>query len=65
MAPCDFYLFGYLKIRLERMFLYAPAAIVAEVAEILRDISTIEWVTVFDEWKDNLKRCITAEGEYL
>jgi len=65
IAPCDFWLFGYLKMKLEGMFFDTPAALLAEVEEILGDISITEWVKVFDEWKDRLKRCIDAEGEYL
>jgi hypothetical protein len=65
IAPCDFSLFGYLKMKLEGMFFDKPAARLAEVEEILGDISITEWVKVFNEWKDRLKRCIDAEREYL
>jgi hypothetical protein len=65
IAPCDFWRFRYLKMKLERMFFDAPAALLGEIEEILGDISIIEWAKMFDEWKDHLKGCIDAEGEYL
>jgi hypothetical protein len=65
IAPCDFWLFGYVKMKLEGMFFDAPAILFAEIEEILGNISITEWVKVFAEWKDRLKRCIDAEGKYL
>jgi hypothetical protein len=53
-APCDFSLFGYLKMKLERMFF---DALFAEFEEILGNNSITECVNVFDERKDSLKRC--------
>jgi hypothetical protein len=47
------------------MFFDTPAALSAKVEEILGHVSITEWVKVFDEWKDRLKRCIDAEGDYL
>jgi hypothetical protein len=60
-------------MKLEGMFFDTPEAFLAKVEEILGDISITEWIKVFDEWKDHLKRCIDAsmhrridaEGEYL
>jgi hypothetical protein len=60
-------------MKLEGMFFDTPAALLAEVEEILGDISITEWIKVFDEWKDRLKQCIDTsihryidtEGEYL
>jgi hypothetical protein len=60
IAPCNFWLFGSLKMKLEGMFFDTPAALLAEIEEILGDINITEWVKVFDEWKDRLKRCIDA-----
>jgi hypothetical protein len=65
ITPCDFWLFGYLKKKLGEMFFNIPAVIFAEVEEILGDINITRWVKAFDQWKDGLKRCIDAEGEYL
>jgi hypothetical protein len=47
-------------MKLEEMLFDRPAAFLAEVEEILGDISIPKWVKVFDEWKDCLKRCIDA-----
>jgi hypothetical protein len=55
IAPDDFWLFGYLKMKLEEIFFDTLAALSTEVEEILRDMSVTEWVKMFDEWKDCLK----------
>jgi hypothetical protein len=60
-----FWLLGHHKMKLEGMFLDPLAVLWAEVEEIFGDTSITEWVKVFDEWKNRLKRCIDAEGEYL
>jgi hypothetical protein len=52
-------------MKLEGMLFDSMAALLAEIEEILRDISITEWAKVFDEWKNSLKRYIDAEGEYL
>jgi hypothetical protein len=38
-------------MNLEGLFFDTPAALLAEVQDIFGDISIIEWVNVFDEWK--------------
>jgi hypothetical protein len=65
IALCDFWLFGYFKMKLEAMFFTALVTILAQVEEILGDIGLAESVKVFDEWNDGLKRYIDPEGEYL
>jgi hypothetical protein len=52
-------------MKLEGMFFDPTAVLLADIEEILRDVSLIECVKVFDEWKDRLKRRIDAESEYL
>jgi histone-lysine N-methyltransferase SETMAR len=65
IVPCDFRLFGCLKMKLEGMFFETPSALGAEVEEIPGDSSITEWLKVFDECKDRLKQCIDAEDESL
>jgi hypothetical protein len=52
-------------VKLKKMLLDAPAALLAAVEKIVWAIRMTEWARVFDEWKNALKRCIDAEGEYL
>jgi hypothetical protein len=49
-------------MKLEGMFFDTPARLLAKVEEILGDISITEWIKVFDEWKNCLKRCIDSKG---
>jgi hypothetical protein len=37
---------------------------VVEAEEMLGENNMTEWVRVFAEWRDRLKRCLDAEGEY-
>jgi hypothetical protein len=61
VASCNFWLFGYLKMKLEGTFCHTPAAVLTEFEETLGNISITEWVKVLDECKDRLKLCIEAE----
>jgi hypothetical protein len=65
ITPCDFWLFGYLKMKLGEMFFNIPAVVLTEVEEILGDISITGWAKAFDQWKGCLKGSIDGEGEYL
>jgi hypothetical protein len=49
IAPCDFWLFGYRKMKLEGIFFDTLVALSAEIEVILGDISIIEGVPVFDK----------------
>jgi hypothetical protein len=65
LAPCDFFLFGYLKGALSgQQFTELPDISVA-VQEILNGIprDMLEWV--FAEWADRLQRCVETGGEYV
>jgi hypothetical protein len=49
IAPCDFWLFGYLKMNLEGMFFATLAEFSAKVKEIFKAINITKWVHIFDE----------------
>jgi histone-lysine N-methyltransferase SETMAR len=65
LAPCDFWLFGYLKQCLEGQSFDSPIALQAAVSEILMSIEVGTFVRVFTEWKRRLLQCIEQGGDYL
>jgi hypothetical protein len=65
LAPCDFCLFGNLKIKLERNTSTNAMELMAKVDEILTDILSPEFISVFDERKPRLVEWIDTRGDYL
>jgi hypothetical protein len=65
LAPCDFWLFGYLKQSFEGQFFDDDLALEVAVSEILMSIEPDVFVKVFPEWKRRLRQCIDREGDYL
>jgi hypothetical protein len=52
-------------MKLEGIFVTIPGTVLAEVEEILGDTGITRWVKALNQWKDPLKGCIDAGGEYL
>jgi hypothetical protein len=65
LAPCDFWLFGYLKNSLEGRFFDDDMALRAAVTEILVSIEPEVFVSVFNEWKSQLQQCIDRGGDEI
>jgi histone-lysine N-methyltransferase SETMAR len=65
LAPSDFYLFGYVKDRLQGHEFREGAELVSDILEILNRIPTDTLVDVFDNWMRRLQRCIYISGEYV
>jgi hypothetical protein len=65
LAPCDFWLFGNLKTKLEGSTFTSAGQLMVEVNEIFMDIPLHEFISVFDEWKLRLVECIDTGGNYL
>jgi hypothetical protein len=64
LAPSDFYLFGYVK-RCPAGLLFEDAdQLLAAIEGIPEGIEKITLQTVFLEWMDRSRKCITINGEY-
>jgi hypothetical protein len=63
-APCHFFLFGYLKRRLEGKHLTREDQVIAAVREVFDKISLQTFQNVMDDWQYRLRRCIQLRGEY-
>jgi hypothetical protein len=63
LAPCDFWLFGYLQQSLEGSFFDDDLALEVAVSEILMSIEPDMFVSVFAEWKHRFQQCIDQGGD--
>jgi hypothetical protein len=65
LAPCDFFLFGYLKSQLEAKTFFDENSLKTEVERILREISITLLYSVMEEWVHRLNQCIELAGDYV
>jgi hypothetical protein len=65
LAPCDFWLFGNLKTKLEGKSFPSAMERMAKVNQILMDIPLREFISVFDQWMRRVVECIDTGGDYL
>lgn len=65
LAPSDFFLFGYLKFKLEGKTFHKEDEVLGEVARILHSIPKCEFQAAYDEWINRLHMCIERDGEYI
>jgi hypothetical protein len=62
LAPCDFFLFGYLKQHLERKHFTREDQVIAAVREVF---DKIPFQNVMDDWQCQLRKRIQLGGEHL
>ena len=66
LAPCDFFLFGHLKICLRGNFFSSSRELVHKTTTTaLRNIPQEMLRRVCNEWVIRLKKCIEINGEYV
>ena len=65
LAPSDFFLFGYLKMKLEGCVFNNPRELFQTVTKILRDIPKDYFIKAYDEWIQRLHEVKNNGGEYL
>jgi transposase len=65
LAPCDFFLFGYLKQHLEGKYFTREDQMIAAVREVFDTIPLRTFQNVMDDWEYRLRRCIQLGGEYF
>jgi hypothetical protein len=64
LAPCDFFLFGYLKKELQGMNFRSGNQAISAVGDVLAPIPIEMLSRVFDEWIQRLHGYIANEVEY-
>jgi hypothetical protein len=65
LAPCDFFLFGYLKQHFEGKHLTREDQVIAVVRGAFDKIPSQTFQDAMDDWQYRLRRCIQLGGEYL
>jgi transposase len=64
LAPCDFYLFGYVKQRLAGFSFDSAEHLLEAVLEVLDGMETVTLEAVFLEWTQRLMNYIASNREY-
>jgi hypothetical protein len=62
LAPCDFFLFGYLKQRLEGKHFAREDQVIAPVRDVIDKIPLQMFQNVMDDWQYRLIRYIQLRG---
>jgi hypothetical protein len=65
LAPCDFFLLGYLRQHLEEKHLTREDQVIAAAREVFDKFPLQTFQDVMDDWQCRLRRCIQLGGEYL
>jgi histone-lysine N-methyltransferase SETMAR len=65
LAPCDFFLFGYLKQHLEGKHFTREDQVIAAVSNVLDKIPLQTFQNVMDDWECRSRTWIQLRGEYL
>jgi hypothetical protein len=65
LAPSDFYLFGYLKERLQRQHFEDGDQLFDAIIALTGTIQKVTLQRAFLEWIERLRRCIDTNSEYL
>jgi histone-lysine N-methyltransferase SETMAR len=65
LAPCDFFLFGYLREKLKDMKYDTPEDLEDAVLETISTIPRSMLTDVFADWRQRLAKCIQVEGDYF
>ncbi len=63
LAPCDFWLFDYIKTRL--VTCSDAQSLNNAITRIIGNIDKKEWSKTFDKWVERMEICIEEEGRYF
>jgi histone-lysine N-methyltransferase SETMAR len=64
IAPCDLYLFGYLKHCLRGLTFPDSESLVLAIYEIMAKIDKSVYISVYDEWMTRLERVLELSDYY-
>jgi histone-lysine N-methyltransferase SETMAR len=65
LAPCDFYVFPKMKLRLKGRHFVSIEDIQAELQQILNTLMPADFSECFLKWQNRWNRCIQAQGDYF
>ena len=65
LAPCDFFLFDKIKDAMRGTHFGIVEELKGEASRLLKAIPGSDWKKCFESWKNQMRRCIAAEGDYF
>ena len=65
LAPCDFFVFLFVKSKLCGMRFNTPDLAVKAFLEHIEAIPQLEWASMFQKWFHCMQNCIDTAGEYF
>jgi len=65
LAPCDFYVFPKMKLRLKGRRFTSTEEVQAESQQILNTLKLANFNESFKKWQNRWDRCIQAQGDYF
>jgi hypothetical protein len=65
LAPCDFYVFPKLKLRLKGRRFLSIEDIQAKSQQVLNTLTLADFSECFQKWQNRWNRCIQAQGDYF
>jgi len=65
LAPCDFYVFPKMKLRLKGRRFVSIEEIRAESQQVLSTLTPEDFSECFQKWQNRWDRCIQAQGDYF
>jgi hypothetical protein len=65
LAPCDLYLFGYVKGQLKGQTFEQEEDLFRAVNTVCETIETDTLASVFRDWIERLEKCVRSRGEYV
>jgi len=65
LAPCDFYMFGYIKNHFARTIFKDKEDAIEQITRFVNSIPKKQQIAAFDEWMKRLEKCIQLKGRYV
>ena len=65
LAPCDFFVFPFVKSKFRGMRFNTPDLAVKAFLEHIEAIPQLEWASMFQKWFHCMQNCIDTAGEYF
>jgi len=65
LAPCDFYMFPKMKLRMKWRRFVSTEEIQAESQQVLNMLMPEDFNECFEKWQNRWDRCIQAQGDYF
>ena len=65
VAPCDFFVFPFVKSKLRGVRFDTPDLAVEAFLEHIKAIPQSEWASMFQKWFQRMQKCIDNAAEYF